>query len=80
MTTAKLFTHGGSQALRLPKEFRFPGTEVHIRRAGADVVISAKPAPDIESLIAALDGFEPGMRLQREAPPHDVRAEIAPRP
>lgn len=80
MTTAKLFTHGGSQALRLPKDFRFPGNEVHLRRAGAEVVISAKPAPDIESMIAALDAFEPGLRLQRETPAHDSRAEISPRP
>jgi antitoxin VapB len=80
MTTAKLFTHGGSQALRLPKDFRFAGTEVYIRRAGADVVLSARPAPDIGSLIAALDAFEPGLRLQRETPAHDARAEITPRP
>jgi antitoxin VapB len=31
-TTAKLFITGRSQALRLPKEFRFPGAEVFIRR------------------------------------------------
>ena len=30
--TAKLFTNGGSQAIRLPKEFRFPGKEVRIRK------------------------------------------------
>jgi len=80
MAVAKLFTHGGSQALRLPKEFRFAGTEVYIRRAGADVVLSARPAPDIASLIAALDAFEPGVHLERETPAHDHRADIAPGP
>jgi len=36
---AKLFTHGGSQAVRLPKEFRFEGSEVAIRREGDRVVL-----------------------------------------
>ncbi|MCL1961472.1 MAG: AbrB/MazE/SpoVT family DNA-binding domain-containing protein [Desulfovibrionaceae bacterium] len=42
--TAKLFTNGGSQALRLPAEFRFPGSEVFIRRdeRTGDVVLSPK--------------------------------------
>ncbi len=40
--TAKLFKNGRSQAVRLPKEFRFEGTEVSIRRdpANGDLVIS----------------------------------------
>ena len=37
---AKLFTHGGSQAVRLPKEFRFEGKEVLIRKEGDAVVLS----------------------------------------
>lgn len=37
--TAKLFTHGGSQAVRLPKEFRFDGAEVRIRRDGDRVIL-----------------------------------------
>lgn len=37
--TAKLFTHGGSQAVRLPKEFRFEGKEVEISREGDRVVL-----------------------------------------
>jgi antitoxin VapB len=36
---AKLFPNGRSQAVRLPKEFRLPGTEVLIRRDGACVVL-----------------------------------------
>ena len=36
---AKLFTTGRSQAVRLPKEFRFAGSEVRIRRAGNAVVL-----------------------------------------
>ncbi len=36
---AKLFQTGRSQAVRLPKEFRFEGTEVRIRRSGNSVVL-----------------------------------------
>ena len=38
-STAKLFTHGGSQAVRLPKAFRFEGTEVSIRKEGNAVIL-----------------------------------------
>ncbi len=37
--TAKLFTHGGSQAVRLPKAFRFEGREVAIRKEGDAVIL-----------------------------------------
>jgi antitoxin VapB len=40
--TAKIFTNGRSQAVRLPKEFRFDTSEVYIRKVGDEVVISAK--------------------------------------
>ena len=36
---AKLFKHGGSQAVRLPKAFRFEGDEVNIRREGHRVIL-----------------------------------------
>ncbi len=39
MKTAKLFRHGGSQAVRLPKAFRFPGSEVLIEKHGDEVVL-----------------------------------------
>jgi hypothetical protein len=35
--TAKLFKHGGSQAVRLPKDYRLPGKEVRVRRLGRGV-------------------------------------------
>ena len=37
--TAKLFMHGRSQAVRLPKEFRLPGKEVRVRRVGRGVLL-----------------------------------------
>jgi antitoxin VapB len=44
MTTAKIFQHGGSQAVRLPRAFRFEGTEVLIERHGDEVVLKPLPA------------------------------------
>jgi antitoxin VapB len=65
---AKLFTHGGSQAVRLPKEFRFEGREVYVRRVGHDEVLSAVPPPTADALLDALSAFEPGMVLVRDQP------------
>lgn len=45
MTTAKIFQHGGSQAVRLPKAFRFEGTEVLIEKRDDAVVLKPVPLP-----------------------------------
>ena len=41
--TAKLFASGGSQAVRLPADCRFPGKEVFIYRDGERIVLAPKP-------------------------------------
>jgi len=43
--TAKLFRNGRSQAVRLPSEYRFEGSEVYVRRdpANGDVILSRRP-------------------------------------
>ncbi len=43
--TAKLFRNGRSQAVRLPSDFRFQGSEVYVRRdpATGDVILSRRP-------------------------------------
>jgi antitoxin VapB len=45
LKTAKLFRNGRSQAVRLPAEYRFEGSEVYVRRdpATGDVVLSCRP-------------------------------------
>jgi virulence-associated protein VagC len=48
---ARLFWSGGSQAVRLPKAMRFPGTQVIVRRRGATIVL--EPMPDDDNW----DGF-----------------------
>jgi antitoxin VapB len=42
MQTAKLFTNGRSQAVRLPKEFRLAGKEVFIKKTGAGILLLPK--------------------------------------
>ncbi|CAN5729307.1 hypothetical protein BH11VER1_BH11VER1_27450 [soil metagenome] len=39
MKTAKVFQHGGSQAVRIPRAFRFEGSEVQIEKHGNEVVL-----------------------------------------
>lgn len=42
MTTARVFRSGNSQAVRLPKEFRFRSKEVEIFRRGDEIVLREK--------------------------------------
>ena len=42
--TAKIFMNNRSQAVRLPKDFRFDTTEVFIRKVGDEVILSPRPA------------------------------------
>ena len=56
MMTAKLFTNGRSQAIRLPKEFRFEGNEVGIKKIG-DMVLLMPVNETWSSLIESLDMF-----------------------
>lgn len=59
MSTAKLFMHGRSQAVRLPKEFRFEGTEVRVSKVGDKVILEpiTKPALDLDKFWAELDAL-----------------------
>src|SRR4029078_2476899 len=50
MANAKLFQHGGIQAVRLPKDFRFEGTEVEIEKRGDEVVLRPRPKPQLKTL------------------------------
>ena len=45
--TAKLFRNGASQAVRLPKEFRFDGDEVCIKRIGTALLLYQRMGPGI---------------------------------
>ncbi len=64
---AQLFMNGRSQAVRLPKIFRFDGTQVSITKIGESVVLTplAQNRWDMmEDALAAFE-FEPGFVMQR---------------
>lgn len=67
MKTAKLFKNGDSQAVRLPKEFRFQGKEVFLRRMGNAVVLLPK-TKSWDTLIGSLAKFPPDFMSDREQP------------
>jgi antitoxin VapB len=74
MDTAKLFLNGRSQAVRLPKAFRFDGlTQVYIERDGDRVILSPQRKPSMERLISALAEFEdfPARQQPRKTDPRE---------
>jgi antitoxin VapB len=80
--TAKIFKHGRSQAVRLPKQFRLPGSEVRVRRVGRGVLLEPIEEPfDVRGWFDTLDEYlgEPCMlaaRKQPTMPPaRDIRDE-----
>lgn len=75
--TAKIFTNGGSQALRLPKECRMPGDEVVVTRDGARLIIEAiEPRTWSADLLALLDGPPILDFPERDQPPTQERPEL----
>jgi len=69
MRTAKLFRNGRSQAVRLPREFRFDGDRVRVRRAGRGVLVEPM-FTDVDEWYAELDRLaaEPFMSSGRQQP------------
>ena len=58
MKTAKVFQHGNSQAVRLPKEFRFQSDEVLVKRASGGVLLLPKriTMEQLDSILGAFRG------------------------
>lgn len=75
MQHAKLFQNGNSQAVRLPKDFRFKGSCVCIKRIGNGVVLLPQEAP-WDTLFDALEQFSPDFMDSRTEPPVQVREEL----
>ena len=65
METAKIFTNGRSQAVRLPKKYRFPGKEVRIRRQGNSVILSPISGEDTLQAFLELPGC-PDFTIDRD--------------
>lgn len=64
MKTAKVFRNGSSQAIRLPKEFRFEGKEVYIQKIGNAVVLLPQ-SDSWDPLIKSLDMFSDDFMKER---------------
>jgi len=72
MKKAKLFMNGGSQAVRLPREFRFDGKEVMVKRVGEVVVLYPTEDP-WAPLKASLNMFSADFMLERLQPEPEER-------
>ncbi len=75
MKTAKLFRNGQSQAVRLPKEFRFEDDFVYVKKSGNAVVLI--PAKDSwESLSESLAKFSDDFLSERRQPKTQKREAL----
>jgi antitoxin VapB len=75
MQTAKVFINGRSQAVRLPKEFRFSGDDVFINKIGKIVILIPKDDP-WASLANSLDQFTDDYMETRDQPPQYSREPL----
>lgn len=75
MKIAKLFQNGQSQAVRLPKEFRFAGGEVYIKKVGKITILLPVEHP-WEPLINSLNKFSDDFMSTREQPEQQAREDI----
>jgi len=76
---AKLFRNGRSQAVRLPREFRFEGTEVSVRRdpETGDVILSPR-RKTIKEFFELLDSLGPVKEFMKDRrdPPEQKRKKL----
>ena len=72
MKTAKIFKNGRSQAVRLPKEFRFDCDEVFVHKQGDKVILSAKET-DWDEFFDAASVFTDDFLTEREDLPPQER-------
>ena len=75
MNTAKIFLNGKSQAVRLPREFRFNDKEVYAKKMGEAVILLPKDNP-WHSLFLSLDHFSADFMKRRNQPKAQSRVQI----
>jgi antitoxin VapB len=75
MDTAKIFQNGQSQAIRLPKEYRFRGTKVYLKRMGNAVVLIPE-SDSWQPLIDSLSMFSDDFMADRNQPPTQPREDL----
>ena len=77
--TAKIFTTGRSQAVRLPKAYRFDTAEVFIERKGDQVVLRPKYSKDewwarVQNALSQFEGFPEEIQRERGPLPDDIES------
>jgi antitoxin VapB len=75
MKTARLFSNGRSQAVRLPKEYRFKGSDVFIKKFENIVMLIPKDDP-WAPLVNSLDKFSDDFMPARPSPTLKARASF----
>ena len=75
MQTAKLFNNGRSQAVRLPKECRFTGEDVYIKKFEDIVILMPKDNP-WSSMVNSLDNFSDDFMDSRNQPNEQIRESL----
>jgi len=77
MQTASLFMNGKSQSVRIPKEFRFEGERVIIKRSGNAVVLLPEQHP-WDVLFESLNGFSDDFMKDGREQGEQKREELLP--
>jgi len=75
MQTARIFTNGNSQAVRLPKNLRFEGSEVVVKKVG-DMVLLFSKKYSAARLKALLASFDEDFAIERAQPATAERREF----
>ena len=68
MKTAKLFVNGRSQAVRLPKAYRFEGKEVYIKKTSEGVLLIPKDQSIWDSWVQNLMKYDEPFMVERDQP------------
>lgn len=76
MKTAKIFRNGQSQAVRLPKEFRFREDHVFVKKSG-NVVLLIPARGSWDTLVESLSKFSDDFLAEREQPPGQRRGSVS---
>jgi antitoxin VapB len=75
MDTAKIFTNGRSQAVRLPKEYRFNSKDVYVKKLDNIVILIPKDDP-WSSLLSGVDDFSDDFMEERKQTVAQVREPL----
>lgn len=76
MKKARIFNNNRSKAVRLPKEFQFPGNEVYIKKIGSATILLPADKSPWQDLINSLDKFSDDFMNDRSQPEPQERDPI----